>query len=210
MPVGRPRKVPVRPEPIENSVQTEVIETSIPKPEEQTISLTKDQLQSIISTVETLKDQMDKQKIESEREIEILRDSVNRSRLENADVKHGKVGDQRPRGHLKKVLGKVVLRWKNRDESPIIGQNRVLYKGATPVDEIVNLHAVYLDKKEDGTYEEDIISYLDFARSTEYVYFRVIDVKKIGNEIVWVIEFEDKNLVDKYGNIEIPIKYVNP
>lgn len=201
--MGRHKKI------IEESQENMMDNTPNDSVESENITIPKDQLRTIVQTIEVLKDQMEKQKKESQSEIEILRDSVNRSRLETSDIKHGKVGDQRPRGHLKKVLGKIIVGWKSKNESPIIAQNRVVFKGATPVDEIVNLHAIFIDKNEDGTQCEDVIPYIEFAKATEYVYFRVNSVKTVGNELIWTIEFEDSNLANQYKEIELPVKFAN-
>jgi hypothetical protein len=189
---------------------------------EETVTISKSDLAAVLDAVKEMKEQLDIQNrkaTDQEREIDILRDAANRSRLEASDKSHGKVGDQRPRGHLKMLEDKVVHHWLGRKESQVVAKNRMILKANSVVDEIINGHFITLDKDENGAPIEVIAPYMDYAKATEYAYFRVVDQvvkeRQLPNGVTeqygtWVIEFEDEALRARYGEVEIDSKFVNP
>lgn len=194
----------------ENDAQ-DVKET--PKTQEEKVEIAREDLLRVVTTVETLQKTVENQS----RELSILRDAASRQRLEAADQKHTPK-DARKRGHLKMFQNKIVHHWENKSRSAWVALNRMILKGATVVDEIVNAELVYLPENGQPS-ETEKVDYANFSKVTDLVYFRVTEektreVKRDDGTTdiagTWVIEFEKPELQEKYGLVEIDITYVNP
>jgi len=183
------------------------------KTTEEKIEIAREDLLRIVTTVESLQ----KTTEEQSREIAVLRDAASRQRLEAADQKHTPK-DNRKRGHLKMFQNKIVHHWENKSRSAWVALNRMILKGATVVDEIVNAELVYLPENGQPP-ETEKVDYANFSKVTDLVYFRVNEdkAKEVKHddgttsiEGSWIIEFEKPELREKYGLVEIDITYVNP
>lgn len=138
-------------------------------------------------------------------EIAILKASVSETKQEQAARNLELDGaDKRLKGFLKKINGKLILRWKGADESEVVARNGVVSEGDRFVGEVMKGHFVTIEG------EDLITDYRDFVRSRDRVWFRVVKDEFIDGDRIWTIEFEDIELRNKYGEIVIPVKYVNP
>lgn len=132
-----------------------------------------------------------------QKDIEILKRSVSRARLDQATSKvEGEVKEE-PKGFLKKLNGKVIVKWFGINEPGSKAKQEILYQGTTPIGEILKGHYVTIDG------EEILEDAIRFYRSTDLAPF-----VKLGQEgDSWIIQFEDPSLPQEF---KISTKFINP
>jgi len=160
----------------------------VPVEKPKTIEVEPNVLENILNKIQNL----EKSNSEKEAQIEILRDSVGKYKLEQAESKVKPVG--LPSAKLLVHDGKVVVAWK-------LTKNSTLYNPLTnvPYGEDIKVQYTYLDGTKSGE-----LNYLEFIRNTE----RTEVVKVGGGTAIWTVEFVDKAISDK--QFDIPVEYLNP
>jgi len=158
-------------------------------------------LSGILSKLEDL----EKASAEKDEQIEILRQSVSRSRLEQAEEKNKPVG--LPTADLMVYDGKVVVWFE-------MVKNKYVYNPMAP-NTVAGEELIIKLKFLDGS--ETTVPYGDFFRNkprTKVVKIGengIIERKRDGISErfpLWVVEFEDKSISDK--PLEISMEYINP
>ena len=134
---------------------------------------------------------------EIQKDIQLLKNSVSRYKLEEQEAKISKNKDKLPRGHCKRLNGKLVVKWLGVNDPGSKAEQKILYQGTTPVGEVLVGHYKTID-------DEDIVcEAIKFYRSTDLEYFT-----KIGQEGEdWIIRFDNPELPQEY---KLNIKYLNP
>lgn len=168
-------------------MEKEII-TPAPAEEVKKVEVDPSVLEGILGKITAL----EKAAADKDAQIEILRDSVGRYKLEQAESKVKPVG--LPSAKLLVHDGKVVVAWK-------LTKNATLYNPLTniPYGEDIKVQYTYLDGTQSGE-----IGYLEFIRNTE----RTEIVKVGGGTGIWTVEFVDKNISDK--KFDISVEYLNP
>lgn len=130
-------------------------------------------------------------------DIELLKKVANRYRLEEQEALAKRNEKGAPRGHLKRLNGKLVVKWLGLNEKGSKAEQKILYQGTTPVGEVLIGHYKTIE-------DEDIVcEAVKFYRSTDIEQFT-----KIGQEgDDWVIKFDNQALPQEY---KINLKFVNP
>ena len=171
----------------------------LPKPEDEIVKLKLSDVNKLLHAIE-----------QNQSDIRVLKESVNRYKLEKAEAKYApQTKDMRPRATLKVHNGKVILRWKDKTESPIVAANQVMKNGTIFVGEVIKAHLVPLDGSEDI-----VCDYSEFIKGNEYTYVRKAAERNVKTgegttETYWLMEFEDPALAEKYGQVELNAKYLN-
>jgi len=130
-------------------------------------------------------------------DIELLKSSTSRYKLEEEMAKQEAGKEKPPRGHMKRLKGKLVIGWMGINEPDSKAEFKMLYQGTTPVGEILKGHYKTLDDK------DIVCESIKFTRSNDLEYFT-----KIGHEgDEWVVKFDNPELPQKYN---IPIPFLNP
>jgi len=130
-------------------------------------------------------------------DINLLKGTVSRYKLEEQEALLKGKKKKLPRGHLKKVNGKLILSWLGLNVAGSKAEQKILYQGTTPVGEVMIGHYKVLD-------DEDLVCEASkFYKSTDLEKFT-----KIGQEgDNWIIKFDDPELPQK---MSINIKFINP
>lgn len=163
-------------------------ESSAPKSGMMEVSV--DKMQEILQMVEDLtkKDQA------RQEEMEILRDSVSRGALEEAEGKRKVKGP--PKGTLMIHNNKIVVGWKMQ-------KNEMIYNPVNmnvPVSENLQIKLTYADGEESSS-----IQYVDFIRNKERA-----SVSKIGEDgIMWIVKFDDPEY-EPEDPLKIDPQFLNP
>ena len=132
-----------------------------------------------------------------QQDIDVLKKSVNRGRLEEQEAKVQKGKKVLPKGHLKRLKGKLIVKWLGVNEVGSKAEHEILYQGTTPVGEVLKGH--YIDIDGDPIVTESV----QFYRSTDLEYFT-----KIGQEgDEWIIKFDNPELPQEYKIKEL---FINP
>jgi hypothetical protein len=161
-----------------------------PKP---TATILVEDLSKLIEIVESQK-----------KDMAVMKDALNRDKLLRSEAKHGvNQEDLRPRATLKVYDNKVIVKWKDAIESEHVFKNQVVYNGITPIGEIVKSHLVTIDG------EEIITDYSDFIKRNVYTNIRRLSQSDTDGKTFWRAVFEDPNLAEKYGEIDIETKFLN-
>lgn len=169
--------------------------------QKKTVEVSVEVMSGILQSLEELK----KSDASKSEQIEILRQSVSRSRLEQAEERNKP--ESLPTADLMLYDGKVVVWFE-------MVKNKYIYNPLSP-NTVSGEELVIKLKFLDGS--ETTVSYGDFFRNKPRV-----KVIKIGeNGVVerdrqgvlekfplWVVEFENKNIYDK--PLEISMEYINP
>ena len=101
------------------------------------------------------------------------------------------------RGHLKRLNGKLIVRWMGLNEEGSKAEQKILYQGTTPIGEVLIGHYKTLEG-------EDIIC----EASKFYKSIALEKFTKIGQEgDMWTIRFDNKELPQ---DMKIHVKYLNP
>lgn len=130
-------------------------------------------------------------------DIDLLKKSVSRYKIEEQQALRDKDKVEKPRGHLKRIDGKLVEKWMGLNEAGSKAEQKILYQGTTPVGEIMIGHYKTFD-------DEDLVcEAIKFYRSTDLEYFTKLG--EDGDE--WTIAFDNPELPQ---NHKINVRYVNP
>lgn len=148
---------------------------------------------------------------EMQTQIKILTEASREDKLRMAQKKYGKEEEVLPTGFLKRVQGKLVLRWLSADESELVAKNGAIYDPRTNMQVGENLKGEYITLNEE-TGEEDKetlqIDAIKFYKSEKREKFERISEEIDSNgEVWWNVRFFEKKLPQ---NLKINVKYINP
>jgi hypothetical protein len=135
-----------------------------------------------------------------EKQIAILRDSVRQDRLSQADDKMNGKKERLPVGHLKKLNGKLVVKWLGAEEAGSQAKQELIYQNNNVVGEKLIGHYITIDG------EDIVCDAINFTRSIDIEKFTKIG----GTQKDWIIEFHNPVLATKYPAYKIDVKYLNP
>jgi len=148
--------------------------------------------------VEVSKDKLDailQKQAEQDKEIEILRDSVSRGRLEQAEDK--RKDKELPRAYLKVFMGKVVIGWKSAAQKIVHNPTTGL-----PVGEVLQATYQFIDGTDSG-----VVDQVEFTRTEEREFVRIVD-NYDGKGEVCKVQFE--NTAIKSKPFDINRVFLNP
>lgn len=133
------------------------------------------------------------------KQIDVLRESVSRGRLEDAEGKRKPV--EKPRAFLAVWDGKPVIGWKSE-------KNQYVYNPLNPnsvAGELLKTRLFLLDGTDSGEIDQ-----VAFTRLNDRTYVRKVGEKRNDNNEVtaWVVEFEDQTIEPR--QIEIHPQFINP
>lgn len=181
-------------------------ETPVEKPAASAkVEVDSDVLKGILESLETLK----VANVEKDEQIEILRQSVSRSRLEQVEEKNRPVG--LPTADLMLYDGKVVVWF---EMSKTHGKNRYTYNPSSP--NTVSGEELFVKLRfVDGS--ETTVSYHEFINTKPRV--KVVKIGEAGvternrDGVIemfplWVVEVENKAIYDK--PLTVSLEYINP
>lgn len=176
--------------------QVPVAEAPTPVEKKETVEIAKADLEQLISGFRDLRSELD-----------TVKGTISKQRLRESEESLNK--NEQPRGFLRIVRGNIVQGWKSLSESQALVNNGVKDLGNGNFMEVMKMHAILLDKDEDGNPLELICDYKEHGSTTTFAYFRVVEVTQKGGETFWVCKFENEALDEKYGEVTINIKFVN-
>jgi len=133
---------------------------------------------------------------EQSKTIEILKDSVSKNKLDQATKAHDDTVKY-PSGFLKKLKGKVIVKWLGVNDPGSEAKQELVYQNNAPVGEQLTGHYIALDGS------KIVCNMLEFVRTTEREKFDIIG--QDGDKLT--IRFHNSELPQEY---EISTKYVNP
>jgi hypothetical protein len=163
------------------------------KPE--TVEVSKEKLDAVLDRIDKL-----------EKDNEILRDSVSRGRLEEAEDKRKE--KEQPRAYLKVFMGKVVIGWKSSPQ-------KIVYNPTTglPVGEVLQATYKFIDGTDSGLADQ-----VDFTRTEEREHVRIMSSRiiqeysevqrKMIDVILYTVKFENPTLPQE--PFEIKEYFLNP
>src|SRR3989304_2338948 len=134
------------------------------------------------------------------KQVQILRESVRQDKLAQADKRI--LGEKKtvPVGHLKRLRGKVVVRWYGPREEGSQAKQEIIYQNNNAISE----HIVGHYKTIDG--DDIVCDMVGFLRGNDLEYFDKIG----GTRENWIIQFHDSELAAQYPDYEINVKFINP
>jgi hypothetical protein len=187
----KPQDEPVKVDMLGNPVESygELGFSPIPLSETpETVEVSKDKLDSVLERM----DKLEEDNKAKDKEIEILRDSVSRGRLEEAEDKRKE--KEQPRAYLKVFMGKVVIGWKSLPQ-------KIVYNPTTglPVGEVLQATYKFIDGTDSG-----LVDQVDFTRTEEREHVRILE--KVDNEVVR-IQFENPSLPQSFDINQV---FLNP
>jgi hypothetical protein len=162
------------------------IKPTINEPEANTPSISTEQV--VITKEEFSKMQSD---------IALLKSVASRYKLEEQEALAKRDRKELPRGHLKRLDGKLITRWVGMNEPDFKGEQKIIYQGTTPMGEIMIGHYKTIDN------EDIVCEAVKFYRSTDLEYF----TKLSQDGDTWTIRFDNKELPQ---DLKINAKFVNP
>lgn len=134
---------------------------------------------------------------EMQADINLLKGSVSQYKLEEQQALRDKDKKELPRGHMKRIKGKLVTKWLGLNEPGSQAEQKILYQGTTPIGEVLIGHYKTID-------DEDIVCEASiFYKSTDLEHFTKLG--QDGDE--WIIRFDNMDLPQEY---RINVKFVNP
>ena len=137
--------------------------------------------------------------LDMQKQIKILRESTRQDRLDQADKKYNtKV--KYAKGFLKRLDGKLIVKWLDVGEEGSQAKQDIIYQGQTPVNEKLIGHYITIDGEEIA--KDSVL----FVRSDDIEKFNIIE--RMGETLI--IEFHNPELAAKYPEYSIHTKYINP
>lgn len=130
-------------------------------------------------------------------DIRILKSVASRYKLEEQEALANKGKKKESRGFLKKLDGKLIVKWIGSNEPGWKGEQKILYQGTTPIGEVLVSHFKTIE-------DEDVIcDAVKFYRSTDLEHFT-----KVGQEgDIWIIRFDNPELPQEF---KVDVKFINP
>ena len=185
----------------ENPATTPPVEQPTPpqEPVKETMQVDPDLIRRLLDQNDALQKKLDEQAADFKRDIDILRESVSRGKLEEAEGKRKPA--EKPRAFLGRYDGKVVVGWKAE-------KNEYVYNPLNPnnvAGEVLQTRLFYLDGSDSGP-----IPQVMFTRNDDRVFVRKVGEKRNeeGQLVSWVLEFEDTSIEPR--QIEIHPQFINP
>lgn len=165
----------------------EKVVTPVEAEKDSTVTLSKEQFDTMMERME-----------EQSADIRVLKKSVSKYRLEENQAKEEKDKVSQPRGFLKRLNGKLIVKWLGKDEVNSKAKGEILYNGTTAAGEILKGHYITLEG------EEVVTDAVLLTRSTDLEHFTQTGKDSEGN---WIIRFDNTDLPQEY---KINPKFVNP
>lgn len=135
-----------------------------------------------------------------EKDIEILREASRQDRLIQADEHiRGKKSKYRT-GFLKKLHGKVIVKWFSINEPGSKAKQELIYQNTNVVNERLIGHYIAIDG------EEISCDSVEFTRSTDLEKFDITG----KNGGIYTIKFHNPELANAYPAYVISKKFINP
>lgn len=122
-------------------------------------------------------------------DVNILKKSVSRSRLEENEAKEKAGKTFSRKGHVLKLNGKPIVKWFGKNEEGSKAKSEILYNGTTPMGEVLQGHYVTIDG------EEIVCPAINFYRSTDIEFFTILENLPNGN---WLVKFDNPDLPQSF------------
>lgn len=133
---------------------------------------------------------------EQARTIDILKDAVNKNKLEKS-IKDHDTTSKYPTGYFKRLRGNLIVKWLGADDIGSQVKQEIVYQNNIPLGERMVGHYLTLDN------DSIVCDMLEFIRSNSRESFDII--KQDGDKLV--IRFHNLELPQEY---ETNIKFINP
>ncbi len=132
-----------------------------------------------------------------QKDIDLLKKVASRYKIEEQEALERKGEARQRRGFLKRLEGKLIVKWLGLNEEGSKAEQKILYQGTTPVGEVMIGHYKTIDN------EDVVTDAVRFYRSTDLEHFTIT-----GQEgSLLTLRFDNPNLPQEY---KLDLKFVNP
>ncbi len=133
-------------------------------------------------------------------DIQILREASREDKVMQAEKRIKGEVVELPVGFLKRLKGKLVVKWFGLNEEGSKAKQEVIHQNNIPVGERMVGHYQTIDG------EDIVCDSTEFTKSNDIEKFDKVG----GYDEDWVIRFHNPELAKKYPDYKINIKYINP